>query len=120
MRPQIFLENETFEENFSSSIFAKKGQKMGLQMHFVKKAKTSLIGGVAIFSPQLTFKIQQRFCQLCFAFFTQTSADLHEDSPDHHGNNHLPSHLLVGKVFLLVLAHLNPIKSEKPNSSQTK
>ena len=35
-------------------------------MHFVKKAKTSLIGGVAIFSPQFTFKIQQGFFDVVF------------------------------------------------------
>ena len=35
-------------------------------MHFVKKAETSLIGGVTIFYPQFTFKIQQGFFDVVF------------------------------------------------------
>ena len=62
-------ENEIFEEEkISTGFFAKKGWRMRLQMHFVKKAETSLIGGVTIFYPQFTFKIQQRFFHFVFIF----------------------------------------------------
>ena len=56
-------------------------------MHFVKKAKTSLIGSKTIFQ----FSFGEKVFPLC-----------------------------VGKVCLLALAHLSPIKSGKSFSSKIK
>ena len=84
---------ETHDKSFSVWIFGifviyfpRKERGMRLQMHFVKKAETSLIGSKTIFQ----FSFGEKVFPLC-----------------------------VGKVCLLALAHLSPIKSGKSFSSKT-